>query len=105
MKEEEDDFVSGCYVYFSEWLPIESISMEDNLTPEVILLEKDRLQRLPKKCKTLLEIIMSLPDEMFMINGKLRKTALRRVINAKTGWSKELIDRIEDKLRTSLLST
>jgi hypothetical protein len=102
MKEEKEDFVSAGYVYYAEWVPLDNIAVEDPRNPETILLEKDRLQRLPKKCKTLVEILMSLPDEMFMLNGKVKKTALHRIINEKTGWSKERIERIELKLRESL---
>lgn len=102
MKEEKEDFVSAGYVYYAEWIPLDNLTLEDPSTPETILIEKDKVQKLPKKCRTLLEIIMGLPDEMFMLNGRVRKTALHRVINEKTGWSKERIVRIEGKLRTSL---
>ena len=102
MKEEKEDFVDAGFVYFAEWLPIDNIVLEDPLNPETILIEKDTLQKLPKKCRTLVEIVLSLPEAMFMLNGKARKRALRRYVNAKTGWSVERMNRIQNRLRDSL---
>ena len=95
------DFVAAGYVYFGQWLNIEDDFLPDPSTPETILLEKDKIQSLPRECEILKNILMDLPEELFMISGKAKKTAFRRIIKAKTGWNDSRINKVEERLKTS----
>ena len=77
--------------------------LQDENTPETILIEKDNIQGLSKECRLMAKAILNLPEEMFMINGKLKKTALRKIIHKETGWSIAKIERVKISLADCLL--
>jgi hypothetical protein len=92
------DFVSAGTIYFGQWLSIDDVNLEAHETPETILLKKDGILSLPKECRLMAEIILSMPEEMFLVNGKIKKEALRRVVRNKTGWSLSRIDGVRKRL-------
>ena len=96
------DFVAGASVYFGEWVPIEDVEIETSSNPESILLEKESIEELPSECRTLVDILMGIPEEMFMLNGRVKKGYLQSFVKAKTGWSHKEIARTKGCLRRSL---
>ena len=100
---ENGDFVAASTIYFGEWLSIEDVSEEatpDN--PESILLAKEAIEELPKECRTLVAIAMGLPEEMYMLNGRIKKSAFQSLVKAKTGWTHKEIKRTEGCLKRGL---
>ncbi len=110
-----DGLVCACEVLWGEWseigacealmekLPSYKITWNaGNLisseTPESALLKKDAILSLPNECRIFAEIILSLPEEMFLVNGRMKKTAVSKFVREKTGWSREKISRIQTKL-------
>jgi hypothetical protein len=77
--------------------------LHDKHTPETILIEKDSIQKLSKECLLMAKTIMNLPEEMFHINGKLKKMQLRKVLKQKTGWSTTKIEKVKSNLAQQLL--
>jgi hypothetical protein len=96
------DFVAAGYVYFGQWLNIEDDFLPDPSTPETIFMDKEVIEKLPRECEILKDILLNLPEELFLISGKAKKTAFRRIIKAKTGWNDIRINRVEERLKTSL---
>ncbi|MFA5396355.1 MAG: hypothetical protein WC346_10145 [Methanogenium sp.] len=120
MKKDKDDFVQACEIYWGEWTEVDvyNVLMEEtphrNINwdmsrlqaegnPESILMEKDMFNSLPRECRILAEILVNLPEEMFLVNGKVKKTSLRKLVKKQTGWPIEKVDRIQARLGTCLL--
>lgn len=103
MSRNSGDFVSACEVYWGEWLPYEDCSLLESSTPETILMEKETIDDLPKECRQLANIILNLPEEMYLVNGKLKRTFLRKFVKAKTGWSLCKVEKVQSKLENILL--
>ena len=119
---ESGDFVKACEVYWGEWIPCEEIEetlenpkilftgnyqtferLQTTDDPETIFLEKEAIgDNLPTECKTLVGILINIPEEMYLVNGKLKKTFFRKLVRAKTGWSAEKVERVYSKLKTIL---
>lgn len=77
--------------------------LQNPKNPESILIEKDNLSSLSTECLLLAKLILSLPEESFLINGKIKKTRLRNIIKRRTGWSCSKIDRVKNILANQLL--
>jgi hypothetical protein len=101
-RRENGDFVKACEVFWGEWLSVEDVELVEQETPESILLDKDRIDSLPKECRTLIGIIMNLPEEMYLVNGRLKRTFFRKHVKSVTGWSIEKVDRVQSKLESNL---
>jgi hypothetical protein len=99
---ENGDLVKACEIYWGEWTNYEDCVLLERETPETILISKDNLEKLPKECKTLVDIIINLPEEMFCINGKLKTSLFYKFVELKTGWSKDKIHHTHYKLAQCL---
>jgi hypothetical protein len=100
---EEDVFVCAGTVYFGQWIPYDEMQFTSEETPETILLAKESFtDGLPKECKILADIVLNLPEELFLVNGKIKKTAFHQVVKAKTGWSVHKIEITKERLRKFL---
>jgi hypothetical protein len=85
-----DDIEKACEVYWGEWVPVEDCDLQEKETPETILMAKDAMESMPKECRTLVEILLNLPEEMYLTNGKVKTTQLfRKIAKAQAGWSIE----------------
>jgi len=108
--EKRENIEDAAYIYWSkeENVYLESLQeMEHCLhtpdNPETILIEKDFTKSLSKECMLMAKTIMNLPEEMFLINGKLKKTQLRKLLKQRTGWSTTKIDKVKASLARQLL--
>lgn len=95
--------VSAAEVLFADWEDLENVVMVNEETPETLLLEKTFFQNLSKEIRIMAEIIISLPEEMFLVNGRLKKEMLRKVVKEQTGWSETKIERVKERLGERLL--
>lgn len=100
---ENGDFVKACEVFWGEWVDFETCNIEDPTTPETILIDKDIINKLPNECKLMANMILNLPEEMFLVNGKLKRTFFRKFVKSKTGWSMEKVDQTHRVLGYYLL--
>lgn len=101
---ENGDFVKACEVYWGTWLNYEECDLQEEETPETILMEKEAIWNLPKECRTLAEIIINLPEEMFLVNGRLKKTFFRKFVKSKTGWPVDKVVKVQNKLEHLLIT-
>jgi hypothetical protein len=99
-----DDFVDACIVYFGEQIPVEDAVIPDLRTPETILIEKDTILSLSRECEILKEVLLNLPEEMYLSNGRVKRTALKKALKIRTGWTNMRISQVEDKLKTALVN-
>lgn len=99
---ENGDLVKACEIYWGEWVDYEDCNLLERETPETILISKDNLEKLPKECKTLTDIIVNLPEEMYFINGKLKTNLFFKFVELKTGWTKDKIHHVHYKLAQCL---
>jgi hypothetical protein len=103
--------VHGAEVFWGEYLDQSDVNLQNNEpylqtldNPETLLIEKDKLWTLPKECKIIAEIILNLPEEMFLINGRVRKESLIKVVNEKLGWNRRKTIAVTGKLSKCLQS-
>jgi hypothetical protein len=83
---------------------LQEVSEMHSTNPETLLIEKDNLKNsLSKECRIVAEAILNLPEEMFLVNGKLKKTALKKILKQRLGWSNTKIKRINESLARQLL--
>lgn len=73
-------------------------------TPESILIEKDKFWKLPNECRIIAEIILFLPEEMFMSNGRLKKVEFYKIIKKKLGWDRKKTVKITNKLSKCMVT-
>jgi len=95
---------SAAFVYFGEFQPIEDISERVlpayQETPEDTLIRKETLKELSLEGKELVDIVLSLPAECFLMNGKgVKKGSLYKICREKKGWTKEQTEAIKMELR------
>jgi hypothetical protein len=91
------------YVRLNDFLKVEH-SLRTPGNPESFLLEKESLSTsLTKECLLMAKTILNMPEEMFLINGKMKKMALRKAIRKETGWSKAKIAQVHQTLIHQLL--
>jgi hypothetical protein len=60
-------------------------------TPESWLIMKETVQNLSEEGKFLLNFIKDLPDELFLVNGKPKKTEICKILRKNYRWSLKLI--------------
>ena len=100
---ETGDIVGACEVFWGEWLDFQDCNLKTEVTPETIMMEEDSFRNLPKESRILADIIINLPEEMFLVNGKLKKTFFRKLVKAKTGWNTHKMNMIQSKLESQLI--
>ena len=98
-----DGLVSAAEVLFAEWEDFENVVIAEKETPETLLLEKTFLQNLTKEARIMAEIIVGLPEEMFLENGKIRKGLFRKIVKEQTGWSVSKIERTKERLSENIV--
>ena len=101
---EKDSIEHAAAVYFGKWVPVEDAGLIDHTTPETILLEKDKIRSLPRECEILKNILIDLPEEMFLLNGRVKRSLFNKVVKKKTGWDSDRIKKVSDRLKQSLES-
>lgn len=106
----KENIEDAAYVLWGHNVDIENIDIISEISelekndPETLLIAKDNLKNsLSKECRIVAETIMNLPEEMFLVNGKLKKTALRKILKKKMGWSNTKISKVNDNLAQQLL--
>lgn len=88
MLREKGDFEKACEVYWGEWVDVADCDLRERETPESILMSKDTMDNMPSECKTLVEVLLNIPEEMYLVNGKVKKTALfKRIVEAHSKWN------------------
>lgn len=110
MLEKKEDVEAAAYIFWANEVDICDISILQEVSemhstnPETLLIEKDNLKNsLSKECRIVAETIWNLPEEMFLVNGKLKKTALKKILKQRLGWSNTKIKRINESLARQLL--
>lgn len=106
---ENGDFVKACEVYWGEWIPWDKAEGASPYLeypdPETLFIDKEAIEGdFPSECKTLMNLILNIPEEMYLVNGKIKKTFFRKFVKSKTGWSAEKVERVQAKLRFLLAS-
>lgn len=101
---DNQDFEQAATIYFGQWLPIEDVVLTEHRNPESLLIEKDKIERLPRECEIVKDILLDLPEEVFFLNGKVSRMKFRKAVQAKTGWDKSRIEKVCLRLRSILLS-
>lgn len=98
-------------IHWGQYIPIngnESLDREkylqENDTPESLLIEKDKFWKMPQECKIVAEIILNLPEEMFTANGKVKKGELLKIMKEKLGWDERKTIKVTRKMTTCLTS-
>jgi len=61
-------------------------------TPEAILISKEIFSFFSDEAKTLAQILLSCPEEFFLVNGRIKKELLRNECREVLGWSKRKTD-------------
>lgn len=110
MSGKKENVEDAAYIFWSNTVDIYDVSILQevseihSINPETLLIEKDNLKNsLTKECRIVAETILNLPEEMFLVNGKLKKTALKKILKQKLGWSNTKINRINESLARQLL--
>lgn len=110
--DKEEDIESASMIYWEKLEDVYSISLQmheqqlqtsDN--PETLLIEKDFVNALSKECQFMAKAIISLPEEIFLLNGKARKTKFREIMKVKTGWPVVKIEKVKLSLAHQLINT
>ena len=103
--------VHGAEVFWGEYLDQADVNLQNNEpylqtkdNPESLLIEKDKLWTLPNECKIIAEIILNLPEEMFLTNGRVKKESLFKVVNERLGWNRRKTIAVTSKLSKCLQS-
>lgn len=98
-------------IHWGQYLDVSNIVLQNNETllqmvdtPESLLIEKDKFWKMPQECRTVAEIILNLPEEMFTANGKVKKGELLRVMKEKLGWNERKTAKVTKKMTTCLTS-
>jgi hypothetical protein len=104
MREKEDAFVAAATVYFGTWSSIDDLELmgETPDDPESILIEKEELRAMPSECKTMIRIILDLPEEMFKAGGQVNLFGALKVVKNVTGWPMSKVLKTEATLRSLL---
>lgn len=101
--ENDDMFVPRLPICF-ESLQEEEYRLQSPTNPEKILIKKDSFQKiLSKECLIMANILANLPENMFLVNGKVKKTKFRKIIKKQTGWSLAKVVQVENTLTMKLL--
>jgi hypothetical protein len=60
-------------------------------TPETLYIMKETLNNLSSEAKMLLRFVKDLPDELFLVNGKPKKTEISKILRKEFRWSLKMI--------------
>lgn len=60
--------------------------------PEMLILEKDIFTVMSDEAKALTKIILSCPEEYFLVNGRIKRSLLHKTCRANLGWSRKKTD-------------
>lgn len=108
---EVDVIERAAEIHWGQYLEYQDVTLQNKEgylqitdTPESILIEKDKFWKLPNECKTIAEIILFLPEEMFMSNGKLKKGEFYKIIKKRLGWDRKKTIKITNKLSKCMVT-
>jgi len=94
--------VEAAEVLFGEWVSIDDCPLVEDKTPETFLLQKYAVQDLSEECRIMVDVILSLPEEMFLLNGRIKTVQLSQKTKERTGWSLAKIKMVKTRLEKSL---
>jgi hypothetical protein len=110
LPEDKENIEDAAYIYWSkeENVFLESLQEKEYLlqsldTPETLLISKDSQKTLSSECQIIINIINELPEDGFLLSGKIKKTKLFHCVKTKTGWSMVKIKQVLDSLTRQLL--
>ena len=90
---EVDVIERAAEIHWGQYLDTQDVNLQNkelylqtSETPESLLIEKDRFWKLPEQCRLVAEIILNLPEEMYMSNGKIKKMEVCKATKEKLGW-------------------
>ena len=100
----KEGIVEAAEVLFGEWLPVEDCVLLEEKTPETFLLQKSFFQEMSEECRTMADTINTLPEEMFLINGRIKIEQLLKTMKERSGWSKAKTRKVKTHLERSLVT-
>jgi hypothetical protein len=103
-KDSEDDFVSAATIYFGRWETEESLQDEIQDSPEKEVMFLSFLQSLKGEVQLFAHTILTLPSDMFYLNGKLKTDQAERFMKEKYGWSRGKFEKAREKLVQEILA-
>ena len=103
-KKKHIGLVEAAEVLFGEYIPVEDCPLLEEKTPETFLLQKSFFQELSGECRTMADIIITLPEEMFLINGRIKIEQLFKTMKERSGWSKAKTRKVKTRLEKSLVT-
>lgn len=71
---------------------IASSLIDRSPSPEAEMISKDLFKMFSDEARELVQTILSCPEEFFLINGRIKKSLLRRTCKETLGWSKNKTD-------------
>lgn len=86
-------------IVFGEWVPIESIEIASDETPESMFLKKEMIAGLSNEGKELIKLILNAPEEMFFLNGNIREQTLQTYCRYKKNWSARTFRRVQKEAK------
>ena len=89
---------SAIAVMTSEYIPYQAAHLVDESTPENSIMESEKYKALSDEAKYLANIIINMPDEFFLVNGKVTKKVLRQIAKKERGWSARKVDEVRYEL-------
>lgn len=92
------------------WKEISDPSVVDDLidphpSPESELISKDIFKTFSDEAKEVAKIILSCPEEFFLMNGRIKKSLLRHECKEKLGWGPRKTDSITFEIGLMLRHT
>jgi hypothetical protein len=93
---------SAACVVFGEWVPIDTVEIAEPDTPETLLFEKEKFKELSEEGKALINIILNAPEDLFLVNGRVREQVLRRYCRHKKNWSASKVDATKKEIGSFL---
>lgn len=91
--------VEAAEVYWGTFCALDKVIVLHPSNPEFEFLQKEKIYSLSREAQQALEIIMSLPDEMFLGTGRVKKEELRWLLRQRFHWSWKTISLTLQELR------
>lgn len=68
-------------------------------SPEDILIAKDTLNLLSDEAKIMTKLVLNCPEEFFLQNGRIKRSALRRMCRESLGWNSGKTDAVTFEIK------
>ena len=79
-------------VVFGNFVDYEKTIIPDYRNPEFLFFQKEKLNKLSREAKELIDLLEQLPSEMFLNNGRIKLKDLRKHIRNELKWSWKIIE-------------